>query len=83
MKTNDKNRLEAEKLCEEVAKFFREYHYTPSIRDLCNMLNIKSTASMSARLKKAQELGYLEYTEYEPRTIVLTGYEYLLKKKED
>ena len=83
MRLEDKDKMEAEKICEEVARFFHEYHYAPSMRDLCKMLNIKSTASISAKLNKAQSLGYLRYTKSEPRTIVLTGYEYLLKKKEN
>lgn len=76
-----KRTKEAERLCNAIAEYFNEYHYSPTIRELCKRLDVKSTCTLSQRLSKARELGYVDYSDGEPRTIVLKKYDYKLTKK--
>ena len=77
----EKRRKDAEYLSKVVFEYISEHHYAPSIRELCEIMNKKSTSTISLKLKNARELGYIDYIDNEPRTIVLKKYEYVLRKR--
>ncbi len=53
-------------------KFTEENGFSPSVRDICHSLNIKSTASCYSYLKKLQNLGLLNKSPYKNRAISIT-----------
>lgn len=55
-----------------IAGFIRENGYAPSVRDLCRVLGVKSTATIQFRLKSLAEKGYIKTTAGGKRTIRIT-----------
>lgn len=51
--------------------FIDKYHYSPSIRELCKMCGLNSTATMFVHLKKMRKKGYIDYIERKMRTITI------------
>lgn len=83
MRVIQKKRIEdAEKLCKAVKEYFDKYHYAPTVRELCRELDLTSTSSVAKRLISARELGYIDFSDGVPRTIVLKHYDYKLEKKD-
>ena len=56
-----------------IATFINEYGYSPSVRDLCDLLGYSSTSTMHSHLKRLSERGLIIYEPTKPRTIRLTG----------
>ena len=56
-----------------IESFIKENGYSPSIRELCDIVGLKSTATMFVHLKKMKAKGYIDYKENQSRTIVLLG----------
>ena len=56
---------------ETINGFIEENGYSPSVRELCELVGLRSTATMFVHLKKMKEKGYLTYKEGQSRTIVL------------
>ncbi len=54
-----------------IQEFLEINGYSPTIRELCDLLDLKSTATMYVHLKKMKEKGVLNYQEGCSRTIVL------------
>lgn len=54
-----------------IQEFIELNGYSPSIRELCELVGLRSTATMFVHLKKKKEKGYLTYKEGQSRTIVL------------
>ena len=84
MRVIHKKRIEdAEKLCKAVKEYFEKNHYAPTVRELSKELDLSSTSTVSKRLMVARELGYIDFSDGEPRTIVLKHYNYKLEEKDN
>lgn len=57
------------KVYETIKKFIEVHRYSPSIRELNNILNYKSTKTIYRYLKNLKEKGYLNYQEHKKRSI--------------
>ena len=57
------------KVYEEIKKYIIENGYPPTIRELCDILNLKSTGTIQVMLKRIKKKGYIDYNEYKSRTI--------------
>ena len=51
--------------------------YAPTLREICQELNIKSTSSVHSDLKRLQERGLLDVVDGEPRAIQVIGYKFV------
>lgn len=58
-----------EKLFNAIKEYIKEHDYSPSIRDLCKMVNVKSSATVFVSLKILKRKGYIDYEEMARRTI--------------
>lgn len=60
-----------EKILTQIKKFIAEKGYAPTIRELCKICNLSSTATMFVHLKNLTKKGYINQTESKFRTIEL------------
>ena len=60
-----------EEIMTEIKKFMADKGYAPTIRELCSLCNLSSTATMFVHLKKLTEKGYIKQTASKFRTIEL------------
>jgi len=60
-----------EKVLQVIKKYLAENGYSPTIRELCEIFELKSTATMFVHVKKLEEKGYLKQTKSKFRTIEL------------
>ena len=66
-----------------IKKFMAEKGYAPTIRELCKICNLNSTATMFVHLKNLTKRGYINQTENKFRTIELNvPNEYAIKDEE-
>ena len=66
-----------------IKKFMAEKGYAPTIRELCKICNLNSTATMFVHLKNLTKKGYINQTESKFRTIELNvPNEYAVKDEE-
>ena len=66
-----------------IKKFMAEKGYAPTIRELCKICNLNSTATMFVHLKNLTKKGYINQTESKFRTIELNvPNEYDIKDEE-
>ena len=69
-----------ESILNEIKKFIAEKGYAPTIRELCKLCNLSSTATMFVHLKNLTNKGYISQTESKFRTIELNvPNEYIVK----
>ena len=69
-----------EEIMTEIKKFIANKGYAPTIRELCNLCNLSSTATMFVHLKNLTKKGYISQTESKFRTIELNvPNEYIVK----
>jgi repressor LexA len=54
-----------------IKKFIADKGYAPTIRELCSLCNLSSTATMFVHLKNLTKKGYINQTESKFRTIEL------------
>jgi len=54
-----------------IYKFINKNNYSPSIRELCNLLNIKSTKTICKYLKTLMEKNFINYHQQKKRTIMI------------
>ena len=56
-----------------ILEFIKEHQvdkgYPPSVREICNYVNLKSTSSVHSHLNKLEKLGYIKRDPTKPRTI--------------
>ena len=64
-------------------KFIAEHGYAPSVREVCELMNLSSTATVFVHMRHLMKKGYLKQTDNKFRTLeVLVPNEYL-EKNED
>lgn len=70
----------SEEIYHYIVKFTKEHLYPPSVREIGDGVNLKSTSSVYHYLKLLEEDGLIRLGEFsQPRAIHLVGYEF--KKK--
>lgn len=52
-----------------IERFIAEVGYAPSVRELCEMLQVKSTSTVQYRLADLTYKGYLKRVKGQPRTL--------------
>lgn len=72
-----------EEILTEIKKFLALKGYSPTIRELCNLCNLSSTATMFVHLKNLTNKGYINQTENKFRTIELNVFNEYDKKNEN
>ena len=60
-------------LYEYVSSFSEKFGYPPTVRDICNDLSIKSTATAHYYLEKLKERGLIEKRDDKKRAITVSG----------
>ena len=66
-----------------IVDFITTHGYSPSLREIAEGTGIKSISTVRDQLYMLEELGKIHTQEFKPRTISLTGYEFVKKKTED
>ena len=66
-------------ILEIIKTFIKENGYSPTIREICRIANIKSTASVHGRIKKLKAEGHITTGVDMPRSIALTKKEKSVK----
>ena len=72
-----------EEILTEIKKFMANKGYAPTIRELCSLCNLSSTATMFVHLKNLTNKGYINQTENKFRTIELNVLNEYDKKNEN
>ena len=54
---------------ETIKNFIENNGYAPSVRELCNLCNVNSSATMWVHLQKIKQKGYIDFVEHKSRTI--------------
>lgn len=57
-----------------IVEYVKENLYSPTIREIGEFVDLGSTSSVSSQLRQLEDLGLIEITRMEPRTIKLLGY---------
>ena len=60
-----------ENILENIKKFIKENGYSPTIRELCKLCNLKSTATMFVHIQNLQDKGYINSKNGKMRTITI------------
>ena len=73
--------MRKKEILEAIIKYISEHGYPPSVREIGEMANLKSTSSVQRYLKQMIEEGMLETdADYgTPRAIRVPGYEFMKK----
>lgn len=53
----------------EIVKFINQKKYSPTIRELCEIIGVSSPNTIHKKLKSLKEEGYISYIENKARTI--------------
>lgn len=72
-----------EEILTVIKKFIAEKGYAPTIRELCKLCNLSSTATMFVHLKNLTNKGYISQTESKFRTIELNVENEYIKKNDN
>lgn len=70
-----------DRILDAIIGYVKEHGYSPSVREIGEMVGLKSTSSVQTHLKKMMDSGMLE-TDAEfstPRAIRIPGYEFVKK----
>lgn len=65
-----------EKVYNYLLGYIKEHGYAPSVREICEGVNLKSTSSVFSHLSKLEEEGKIETRGNSPRAIRIIGYGY-------
>lgn len=78
----EKLTVKQEQILTVIKKFIANKGYAPTIRELCKLCNLNSTATMFVHLKNLTNKGYINQTENKFRTIELNvSNEYIIKNE--
>ena len=56
-----------------IKDYMKEYHHSPSIRQMMEAMGLKSPAPIQSRLKHLQEKGYISWQEGKARTLQIVN----------
>lgn len=78
----EKLTVKQNKVLRELKKYLAAKGYPPTIRELCKLTNLKSTATIHVHLDNLEEKGYIKKAKDKNRTLeLLVPNEYLNKKE--
>lgn len=66
-----------EKVYNFLIKYVEKHGYAPSVREICEGVNLKSTSSVFSHLSKLEEEGKIEMRGNSPRAIKISGYTFM------
>lgn len=73
-----------EAMLQEIINYIKEYGYAPSVREIGNMVGLKSTSSVYNHLQILRMEGKIETDhDYSPRAIRVPGYKFVKEDRED
>ena len=52
-----------------IKKYIAEHGYSPSVREVCDLMNLSSTATVFVHMKHLMNQGYLKQTDNKFRTL--------------
>lgn len=58
---------------DHIKEFINCNKYSPTIRELCKLCGLNSTATMYVHLQKIKAKGYINYIDKQARTITILG----------
>jgi repressor LexA len=61
-----------ELLMKYIEQYMKEHHYSPTIRECCEGIGVRSTSSVHAYLSELRACGKLEFLDAKPRTMRIT-----------
>ena len=61
--------LKQKLVLDKIKLYINKNKISPSIRDLCFLCGVNSTATMYVHLQKLKSKGYIDYQDRKPRTI--------------
>lgn len=56
-----------------VKEHIKKHGYAPSVREICQALDLRSTSTVHGYLQRLQKKGYIKKDALKPRTILITG----------
>ena len=56
-------------LYEAIKEYINHYGFSPTVRDLCEIMGVKSTATIAFGLRMLKRKGYIDYIPKRMRTI--------------
>ena len=66
-----------------IKKYIAEHGYSPSVREVCDMMNLSSTATVFVHMRHLMKKGYIKQTDNKFRTLeVLVPNEYVESKSD-
>ena len=68
-----------QELLETVIRWIKEKGYSPTIKELCEAMNVKSASTVHAHMRKLRSKGYITWDPSKPRTISICGFERLVR----
>lgn len=60
-----------------IVDFIKKNKFSPSVREICEMVGFKSTSSAYSHLKRLQIEGKISFNDESPRTIAVSGYAFV------
>lgn len=71
-----------EKVLIVIQEYIKTYKMSPTIRELCDLVGIKSTSTMWGYIKRLQKRGYIDMINFSPRSIKIEKNGIEINKKE-
>ena len=65
--------MKEQRVLEYIKETIRTRGYSPSIRDICSALNIKSTSTVHTCLERLEQKGYIQKEDGKSRTVRIEG----------
>ena len=59
------------KVLKATVEYIEENGYAPSVREICELVGIKSTSTVHGQLTKLEDKGYVKRKEKSPRAMVI------------
>ena len=56
-------------ILQTIIDYIEDNEYVPSVREICDMVGLKSTSTVHGHLKKLKDKGYIERKENSPRAM--------------
>lgn len=66
-----------------IVEYFKEYGYSPSVREIGEAVNLKSTSSVYSHLNTMVREGKIKMRGNSPRTIHVIGYEFVKQNENE
>lgn len=61
-------------ILEAIKGFYQEYGFCPTVRQIGDMVGLKSTSSVITHLKAMEDAGIIIRNEFSPRSIIIPGF---------